>query len=200
MRLIALCTSVILATALMPQGAVALEPRFNETAKRIMPTGPLAAIADLPQIEYDASKLPAPVARLRQQLLDLARAGDIDGLSAIIEGNEMMPKFSFGDESDPITFWKEVSGDGQGREILAIMLEVLQAGFVKVSDDDQRALYVWPYFAEVPIADLTPRQEVELYLIVTAQDRRDMEEFGAYNFFRLGIAEDGQWRYFIAGD
>lgn len=194
------CTVVLVACALSLQPALALEPRLGESVERAVPDGALAAISDLPTIEYDTSTLPAPVARLRQQLIDTARAGDIDGLKAIIEGNELVPKFSFDDESDPIAYWKEASGDGEGREILAIMLEVLQAGFVKVAHDPQDPIYVWPYFAEIPLAGLTPMQEVELYMLVTAQDRRDMEEFGAYNFFRLGIAEDGQWQYFIAGD
>ena len=50
------------------------------------------------------------------------------------------------------------------------------------------------------IAKLTPAQQVELYRLVTAQDVKDMREFGSYIFYRAGITPDGQWQYFVAGD
>jgi hypothetical protein len=27
-----------------------------------------------------------------------------------------------------------------------------------------------------------------------------MQEFGGYNFYRLGISPDGKWKFFTAGD
>jgi hypothetical protein len=27
-----------------------------------------------------------------------------------------------------------------------------------------------------------------------------MQEFGGYNFYRLGITADGKWKFFTAGD
>jgi len=27
-----------------------------------------------------------------------------------------------------------------------------------------------------------------------------MRSFGAYNFFRVGISPEGEWRFFISGD
>jgi hypothetical protein len=173
------------------------------------PASPLAGQAQLagkhkpsetPEVLYDLSLLPAPVARLREQIIDAARTGDIEKLRPILEGNGITPVFSFGGDTDAIAFWKEVSGDGEGRELLAIMIEVFEAGFVHVNRDDKTDLYVWPYFAEVPLDSLTPAQKVELYELVTAQDVKDMEEFGAYIFYRAGISPDGQWQYFVAGD
>ena len=199
MRFLAHCLILAVAVLSASGPVAAVEPRLREVEPGTK-SAPLAALLAQPDIEYDMSKLPAPVARLRDQLMDAARSGDLDRLKPIIEGNDMVPKFSFGDEEDPIAFWKDVSGDGQGREVLAIMLEVLQAGFVRTMRENEPVTYVWPYFAEIPLSGLTPKQEVELYTLVTAQDRRDMEDFGAYNFFRLGIAEDGQWLYFVAGD
>lgn len=182
--------------------AVSPQPPASEGATGLpADTGSSASAAlTAPVIEYDLSTLPKPVARLREQLLDAARSGDIEKLRPIIDANEGTPIFSFGGESDPIAFWKEMSGDSQGREILAILMEVLEAGFVHTRQGQDEDLYVWPYFAEIAIADLTPPQEVELYKLVTAQDRKDMEEFGAYNFYRVGIKPDGQWVFFVAGD
>lgn len=154
-----------------------------------------------PDILSDPSLLPAPVARIRQQLLEAAYSGDIERLRPILEGNEGPPIVSFGGESpEPIAFWKQASGDGEGRELLAILIEVLESDFVHVEAGTANELYVWPYFAYYPLDRLTPAQEVELYMLVTAQDKRDMDQFGAYNFYRIGFSPDGRWHYFVAGD
>ena len=61
-------------------------------------------------------------------------------------------------------------------------------------------IFLWPYFARMPLKDLTPEQKVELFKIVTGADYRDMLDFGAYNFYRLGIGSDGTWHFFVTGD
>lgn len=155
----------------------------------------------VPEVLSDISLLPAPVARLRAQILEAAHSGNIEKLRPILDGNDSPPIVSFGDASvDPIEFWKAASGDGDGRELLAILIEVLEADFVHVEPGTPNELFVWPYFAQYPLNQLTPAQEVELYKLVTAQDKQDMDQFGAYNFYRAGISPDGRWRYFVAGD
>lgn len=153
-----------------------------------------------PAISYGSADLPAPVKRLREQIIEAAHTGDIEALEPILEGNGITPTFTFGDGDDPIAFWRKASGDGAGREILAIMIEVFEAGHVLVERPGKQPIYVWPYFAHVALDDLTPAQQVELYKLVTAQDVVDMEEFGAYIFYRAGITADGQWQFFVAGD
>ena len=51
----------------------------------------------------------------------------------------------------------------------------------------------------MPLKALTPAQRVELFRIVTGADYKDMVEFGAYSFYRLGIAPDGTWHFFVVG-
>lgn len=153
-----------------------------------------------PPVMYGTDTLPAPVKRLREQIIEAAHTGDIETLKPILEGNGITPTFSFGDGDDPIAFWREASGDGEGREILAIMVEVFEAGYVLIDRPGEKPIYIWPYFAQVPLEELTPAQQVELYKLVTAQDVVDMKEFGAYIFYRAGITADGQWQYFVAGD
>ena len=60
--------------------------------------------------------------------------------------------------------------------------------------------YVWPYFTEKPLASLTPPEKVDLFRLLTAGDFAEMEEGGNYNFYRVGITPDGQWKFFVAGD
>lgn len=162
--------------------------------------GPAADLSDVPTPQYDLSVLPTPVARMRAQIIDAARTGDIEQLRPVVESNELPPIFSFGGETDSIGYLKSISGDPDGREILAIMIEILEAGFAHLDPGMPQEMYVWPYFHAVPFDLLTPEQEVELYKIITPQDRKGMEDYGGYTFFRLGIGPDGTWHFFVAGD
>ena len=103
-------------------------------------------------------------------------------------------------EGDPIEFLKSQSGDAEGREILAILLEVLESGFVHLDAGTDNEVYVWPYFFAVPLDALTPQQKVELFTILTSGDLEEMKSFGAYVFYRVGISPQGRWRFFVAGD
>lgn len=103
-------------------------------------------------------------------------------------------------DGDPIKFVKELSGDSEGQEILAIMEEVLNAGFVHLDAGTAEEIYVWPYFFAIPLDKLTAPQRVELFKIVTAGDYEDMKTYGTYIFYRVGITPDGKWSFFVAGD
>lgn len=162
--------------------------------------GPAGDLTDVPVPQYDLSLLPPPVARMRAQIIAAARTGDIEKLRPVIEANEMPPIFSFGGEDDAIAYLRSISGDPDGREILAIMIEILEAGYAHLDPGTPQEMYVWPYFHAVPFEVLTPEQEVELYKIITPQDRKGMEDYGGYTFFRLGIGPDGTWHFFVAGD
>lgn len=155
----------------------------------------------VPDILYDLSLLPEPVRQMRQALIDACLSGDIERLRPFIGTGQNATQLSFGDVSgDPVTFLRGLSGDEQGQEILAILYEILTAGFVKVGETPQQEMYVWPYFAAVPLEALTPPQRVELFKVVTAGDYEDMKNYGTYIFYRAGIAPDGRWLFFYAGD
>lgn len=158
------------------------------------------ADAPAPQVLYDTSLLPKPVSRMHAQMKEAALSGEIERLRIVLESNEVMPTLSFGEIDDPITFLKESSGDGQGFEILAILADILDAGFVHVDVGTPHEMYVWPYFARYPLHNLTPDQKVELFRIVTSGDFSEMQDFGAWLFYRVGIGPDGTLHYFVAGD
>jgi hypothetical protein len=159
-----------------------------------------AANEPLPTIEYDVEKLPAPVKRLRQQIMDAALTGDIEKLKPIIDANGEPPQFGFTEADDPLEYLKSQSGDPEGREILAILLEVLQAGYVHVDVGSTEEMYIWPYFARYPLNRLSGPQMVELFKIITAGDYEDMKADGNYLFYRAGITPAGVWKYFVSGD
>lgn len=157
--------------------------------------------AEKPDVFYDPGLLPDPVRNMRDRILEAALSGDIEKLRVVVQSNEMPPVFSFGEGgADPLTVMKEQSNDGEGREVMAILAEVLEAGYVHVDKGTPQEMYLWPYFARYPINDLTPAQTVELFKLVTSYEYSEMKEFGAYNFYRVGIAPDGTWHFFVAGD
>ncbi|MFA7414819.1 MAG: hypothetical protein WC048_10055 [Rhizobium sp.] len=154
-----------------------------------------------PEVIYDIEKAPEPVRRLRQLIIEAAASGDIERLRPLLNPgpNQTQVMLDPGDP-DPIATLKGLSGDPDGIEILAILLDVLSTGFVRVDSGTADEMYVWPYFAEKPLTTLTAPEKVELLRIVTAGDYTDMLEIGNYNFFRVGISPDGQWKTFTAGD
>lgn len=155
---------------------------------------------DAPEVHYGENDLPTAVARMRNALMDAARTGRVEELGRVLEQNEMPPTLSFEPVGDPITFLKESSGDPEGREILALLLEILEAGWVHVDVGTPQEMYVWPYFARWPLDGLSPEQEVELYRILTAFDVDEMRRHGGYIFYRVGIGPDGTLHYFVAGE
>lgn len=155
----------------------------------------------LPEIMTDLSQLPTPVRRMRELILAACLSGDIEALRPLIGTGSQITQLSLGGiEGDPVAFLREISGDGEGHEILAILQEVLEAGFVRMDEGTPHEIYVWPYFFAHPLDRLTPKQRVELFRLVTAGDYEDMKLFGGYNFYRAGITPEGQWAFFVAGD
>lgn len=183
-----------------PQEAAPIAPEIGQEETAEGHSEAPAADSDLPQVLYNTDVLPKVVARMHSQLRQAARSGDLEKLRMILESNEMPPTLSFGKIGDPIDFLKQSSGDGEGFEILAILADILDAGFLHVDEGTAQEMYIWPYFARYPLEGLSPEQKVELYRIVTAGDVSQMQEFGAWTFYRVGIGPDGTLHYFVAGD
>ena len=174
-------------------------PPITSAAKPYGRAGPRPG-QKVSEVLTDISLLPAPVARMRARIIEAARAGDLDKVLTVMQTNETMPIFSFASERDPVAYWRANYPESGGLEVLSILLEILDTGFVHVDAGTPQDMYVWPYFAYVPLKDLTPAQKVELFKVVTGSDYRAMQDFGAYVFYRLGIAPDGTWHFFVSGD
>jgi hypothetical protein len=188
-------------TILVPPGEAgpdigAEAPNEGDDTAPPAPSAPM----EIPTVEYDVSKLPTPVARLREQIIEAASTGDPERLRPIIDANDGEP-LDLGPgqgDTDPIQYLKSQAGDEGGREILAIIIEVFEAGYVHVDVGTPDEMYVWPYFARYPVDALTPRQLVELFKLVYAGDYEDMLAYGLYTSYRAGIAPDGTWRFFLS--
>ena len=190
---------IVLALTLWLREPGAQSPAPGSTGGRIERPSATQPAA-LPEIIRDLSRLPPRAARMRERILEAARSGDLEKLLIVMQSNETLPVFSFGNEKAPIAFWKATYPGSEGLEILAILIQVLETGFVHVHKGTPQEMYVWPYFAHVPLNRLSPEQKVELFRIATGSDYKKMKEFGAYIFYRVGIAPDGIWHFFVAGD
>ena len=171
-------------------------PEFSDPAR-----GQTGADGSTVEISRDLSILPEPVRRMRELIIEAARSGDPEKLRPLIGTGAETTRLSLGDiEGDPVEYLRSLSGDQEGQEILAILIEVLEAGYVRFDAGTDKELFVWPYFFAVPLEGLSPQERVELFTLVTAGDYEDMLSFGAYIFFRVGITPQGQWLFFVAGD
>ncbi|WP_287325596.1 hypothetical protein, partial [Mesorhizobium sp.] len=165
-----------------PLGATppaASQPTPPDEREQVEPGGPTddGGIANpqvdpdepLPEVVYDLGKLPEPVRRMHDLIIGACKSGDIEKLRPLIGQGDATTQLSLSEiEGDPITFLKGLSGDTEGQEILAILEEVLSAGYVHVDVGTPQELYVWPYFFALPLDKLDARQRVELFKIVTA--------------------------------
>ncbi|WCK13937.1 hypothetical protein G6L41_003430 [Agrobacterium tumefaciens] len=151
-------------------------------------------------IEHDISKAPEAVRKLRQQIIDAASSGDIEKLRPFIAASDKQFRIDGNDSDDPIAALKSYSGDPDGLEVLAIIIDLLSTGYAHVDAGTPDEAYVFPYFSGKPLNTLTAPEKVELLRIITAGDLADMQEYGNYSFYRIGISPDGKWKFFTAGD
>jgi hypothetical protein len=148
------------------------------------------------QLGHDIAKLPSQVQRMRQAILQAAVTGDIEQLRIPIEMNEIHPVFAKSHVPDPIAYLKSASADGNGRELLAVLFNILTAGYAISNPGTKDEMIVWPYHAVIPLNALTPSQEVEIYRFLPPARLKEMIAQGKYKFYSAGIGRDGVWHYF----
>ena len=87
--------------------------------------------APVPQVEYDVTKLPFPVQKMRELILTAAKSGSIEALRPLIGSGDDVTMLSLADiDGDPLAYLKTLAGDPDGQEILAILVDVLESGYV----------------------------------------------------------------------
>lgn len=182
----------------MPNPEEAAENAVKPVARPNVP--PSIASTTPPEVHKGEVELPPLVAKMRKRLLDAAYSGDMQKLKLAMQVNEMPPVFSVNEVSDPIAFLETQSGDGKGMEILAILTDILESSWARVSAGTPQEMYVWPAQAALPIDTLTPPQMVELYKVVTSADFEEMRSVGRYTFYTVGIGPDGTWHWFRPAD
>ena len=162
----------------------------------VLSLAPNPSAAGEVQLGRDVSKLPPEVQRMRQAILKAAMSGDIEQLRLPIDMNELPPVFAKERTPDPIAYLKSASADGNGREMLAILFNLLTTGYAIKDAGTKNEMIVWPYHAAIPLASLTPGQEVEIYRFLSPARVKEMVAAGKYSYYSVGIGHDGVWHTF----
>jgi hypothetical protein len=143
--------------------------------------------------EAPGEGLPDPVQETRAALLEAAEAGDYEALRPFIP--EAGFEYTFGGpvEGGPISYWRELERTTTERP-----LETL-ASVLKMPYTLSRGYYVWPWaYTVISVTDLS---EHERRVLAPLGDASALFVPGTgYLGWRTGIAPDGTWAFFIAGD
>ncbi len=180
--------------------AIAFATAFTLALPAFAQEEPDAYVWPTPQISDDISALPVNVQATRAALINAARTGDIEKLRPIIEEQEFPPNVSFGEFDDPLDYLKFASEDDDGRQILGLLVDLLDQPYAFYPDSGGEITYIWPYLSEIDPNALTPDQQVDAYRLLNTAQLEEMKEFGAWYYWRLYIKETGEWTVFVAGD
>lgn len=174
-----------------PQAAAADEPA-NDNAQAT------AAHTSMPD-RVPLADLPIPVQEMRDAILIATTSGKIEDLLTAIDWNELPPEFGFQPGQDPIEQFRKLSKDGEGREFLAILANLLSSAPTKLPigpDHENNDVFVWPYLSELSPGKLTPGQQVELYRLMPVAEAKDVMKRDKWTWYRLAIGADGTWHIF----
>ena len=134
--------------------------------------------------------LPEAVERMRAQIFDMAASCDMEGLAEIARADGTA--FSFGGETDPLRSW--IRSARNGFDVMSWIVRL----FNSVPAIDEVGTYAWPAVHATnseedwqALSGLLTAAEFEQYSFA-----RDSGWLG----LRIGIAEDGTWRFVVAGD
>jgi len=147
----------------------------------------------------ETRNLPIPVEEMRQAILAAAQSGNIEDLREPLEWNELKPETSAPSGTDPIAHWRTTSADGNGREILAVLANILPMRPAELplgKDIENNIIYVWPYLAAAELDKLTPAQEVDLLRLMSPAEAKSMRDAKKWTWWRLTIGADGTWHSF----
>lgn len=165
--------------------------------KDIVAAGTAKPAPARPAVEH--KQLPPAVSEMRQTILEAVRTGRIEDLKLAIEWNELPPDFGAPAGQNPLEFLKKQSGDGEGREILAILGKLLELAPEQAplgQDVENSAIYVWPYLAARPLDKLAPYEEVDLYRLMSPANAKAMREKKKWTWWTVVIGADGTWHSF----
>lgn len=140
--------------------------------------------------------LPEKVSETYQRIKAAAQSGDAGELQAAMEWNELPPETNAEDGVSPLDHWKQAFGDPSLRAVMATILNILEAGHVKLNGEGGAATYIWPYHAKKDLTKLTPTEEVDLLRIIPSDGAKAMKQSGKYSGYTLVIGADGTWHSF----
>ena len=144
------------------------------------------------------SEAPGAVKRTRQEIFDAARACDYERLGELASQGQREFTFSFGGADDPAEFWR--TQEQEGGEPLHKLAAILNMSHA-TRESEGTTQYLWPAaFSYDSWEEIPEPDKQELSRVYTAEEMENFERFGSYAGHRVGIAADGEWLFFVAGD
>jgi len=147
-----------------------------------------------------AEALPPGVAEMRLELLTAVERGDLKELRRVMELNELKPDVGAPAGADPIEHLRQSSADGKGLTVLLRLGKMLEGRWAAIPggrDVENNRLYVWPHFAEVPLAALSESDKSELNALVGETAAGKIIATGKWQGWRLAIGADGVWHTLV---
>ena len=138
--------------------------------------------------------VPAAVEQTRTALLAAAETGDYEALRPLIPTDGRF-EYTFGSpvEGGPIDYWRQLEQNTSERPLEAL------AAVLRMPYTLSRGYFYWPFAYDVAeVADISA-YERELLAPLGPFDSIFVEGTG-YLGWRAGIAPDGTWVFFVAGD
>ena len=171
------------------QGIAEGEP--NPAAPTPPPTAerPDCSAGDLMVAMVEPAGVPDAVARTYDAIRTAALACDYESLAAI--GGDTLT-VSFGAVDDPAAYWQRLEKDGATPPPMASLVQLLGGAHAT----DSNGTIVWPAVHVDRDGEASWQQVAEIY------GPEQTEEFRTHGYlgYRVGIAPDGTWQYFVAGD
>jgi hypothetical protein len=137
--------------------------------------------------------LPGAVEETRAALLRAAEAGDYDALAEHISPDGFEYTFGGPVEGGPVAYWQELERTTDERPLESL------AAILKLPYVLARGYYVWPWAYSVGNSDDLSPHETELLAPLGVPSQLFPEGSGYFGW-RTGIAADGTWVFFVAGD
>jgi hypothetical protein len=153
-----------------------------------------SGFSNVPQ-SYPRDDLPRAVSSTVDIIIVVAANCDFDTLEAV-GGDNFAAGFGGDDPSELWTYEEE-----QGYEPMYWLMSILDLPHGTV-ETENGTLYVWPAAsAHEGDWETTPAADVAvLESLYSEEQMQGFADFGAYIGYRVGIWEDGDWSFFVAGD
>ncbi len=151
---------------------------------------PTLLMSEVGAVGSPDEELPGPVAETRREIMEAAAAGDVQRLVELALAGRDSFSYSFGGSNPP--------SPDELREAwvtLPPLVEVLQLPHGTLESEE--IIYVWPSAAA---GNPTEEDWAALSGLYSEEEIAQMRQFGGYIGFRVGITEDGDWIFAVAGD
>lgn len=149
-----------------------------------------------------AAGLPPAVADTRMAVIEAAVDCDYRRLEELAIGGRPAFGYSFGLDGSPATFWRAREREAREMraaesEYLRFLVQTLQLPYCDEEGPDGERYFVWP---RVHCRSRSASDWEDIRGLYPDEMIDQMRTGDTFYGFRVGILEDGDWVYFIAGD